>query len=778
MQKGGVCLSCPLRDAVYVPPEGSKGAEIVIVGEAPGAEEEKIGRPFVGPSGQLLRRVLGEVGLDSGRVYITNVVKCRPPGNELRAEMVKCCSLRVEMELASIGRPRLIVALGRTAKEFFRIPGAMEDVRGKIFDTKYGKVLVELHPAYLLRNAGVDRLWKATSVVYFLRSMMLASRFIQLGRSYKEVPYEIVDTWGKAQRVLERIDGRVCGFDFETYGVDPWKVDFKVLTCALSLGEEGSWVVDFSGWDGAREFIQKAYQVSRPVFFNAPFDVAVGVKECGWGVKDVDDLQVIAYLLNGGSEKAISLKRLALDWTDVGDYGIDVKKPEEILRIPRERLYQYNATDAYVTAKLFEPFKERLKDDLEWSVLFGKEKKDLLWCYENVLKKLLVMAIELRVNGMVVDTEYLRSLEQELLQRKREIERAVGAGVNLNSPQQVLKWLRSRGIQVESTRKEVLEKLLNGAEGSEIAELKMLMDYRTIEKLLNTYVVPLRLEHLGSDGCVHANFSLVKTATGRLSCSEPNLMNIPTRLGPIIEKAFVSRFGDGGVIVKADFSQHELRVACQYSKDRKMKEFFESGVDIHTKVAMEIYGLKEEELGTEREKQLRRIAKGFNFGVIYGRGAGSIAQELGISEEEGRRMIEDYFKMFSGLKRWLDGVKEFVRRYGFVRNMFGRVRWIGLSDEEGWAQKAVNTPVQGLASDIAGLVTYSVMKRIKDSGLRAKVVNFIHDALLVDCPVEEVDAVKSIIFNEVRRVELPEEKFVEFEVEVNVGKSWGEMKEQ
>jgi DNA polymerase-1 len=258
-------------------------------------------------------------------------------------------------------------------------------------------------------------------------------------------------------------------------------------------------------------------------------------------------------------------------------------------------------------------------------------------------------------------------------------------------------------------------------------------------------------------------------------------MNIPTRLGPVLEKAFVSRFGEEGRIVKADFSQHELRVACQYSKDKRMKEFFESGVDIHTKVAIELYGMPED-APEEVRKEYRRRAKGFNFGVIYGRGYRSVAEELGMSEREAKETIDKYFKMFSGLKVWLDKVKEFSKREGYVRTMFGRFRWInvggGEGESEGWAQRAVNTPVQSAASDIAALTAWRVVERLRRDGFRGKVVNFVHDSVIVDCPVDEVDDVCRVIRDEVKNIELPEEKFIEFEIDVEIGRSWGECKEE
>jgi DNA polymerase-1 len=448
--------------------------------------------------------------------------------------------------------------------------------------------------------------------------------------------------------------------------------------------------------------------------------------------------------------------------------------------VPRDRLYEYNAIDAYVTLRLYELFKSKLKEaSLQWSKIFGNEKQSLYDAYENVAKKILCLCLELQRNGLYVDVDYLMELKKELEGKRSSFLDEV-RGVNLNSPKQVLEWLKEVGVQVDSTRKEVLESVLKSQRLSERAKQRMekLLEYRVIEKMLGTYVEPFLEKWVRGDGCIHSKFSLVATDTGRLASSEPNLMNIPTRLGPVLEKAFVSRFGERGKIIKADFSQHELRVACQYSKDRKMKEFFESGVDIHTKVAIELYGMPED-ASEELKKEYRRRAKGFNFGVVYGRGYKSVAEELGISEKEARETVDKYFKMFSGLKLWLDSVKEFARKVGYVRSMFGRFRWLSQSeDSEGWAQKAVNTPVQSAASDIAAMTAWRIVKRLHEEGFRGKVVNFVHDSVIIDCPQEEVRDICSIIKDEVRKIELPDEKFVEFDMDIEVGRSWGECKEE
>jgi len=189
--------------------------------------------------------------------------------------------------------------------------------------------------------------------------------------------------------------------------------------------------------------------------------------------------------------------------------------------------------------------------------------------------------------------------------------------------------------------------------------------------------------------------------------------------------------------------------------------------------------LKEEELGTEREKELRRYAKGFNFGVIYGRGARSIAVELGIDEESAERMRQEYFRYFAGLARWLEAVRKFGKRNGYVRTMFGRVRYLmNVEDEEANIDSiAVNTPIQSAASDIAIKIVANVIREMKKEKMQSKVVNFIHDAILVDCYLPELEKVQEIIKESVRDVVIPVEKVISFGIDIVWGKRWGECKE-
>jgi len=770
-----------LKGKRRVEPEGDLNAEIVLVGEAPGEEEERQGRPFVGYSGKILRAVLEVLGINDSSLYITNVVKCRPPNNQLTKEIVKCCRVNLEKELMGLKRKKLIIALGATAKEFFSIPGSMNEARGQIVDTKYGKVLVTWHPAYRLMFYR-DSVLEVSPYEQFVRELARGDIFVKQDRLYKKVNFRVAEG-EELGRVLSVVTGKAVALDFETLGVDPWYGGFKVLTVGLAVDGE-CYVVDLErlGEERSKSFMKELFErVGKVVVYNAGFDVGIGVKEYGWQIcgMDIDDVQVMYYLLSGKAVPGVSLKRLVLDYLDIGQYGIDWKKVS-MKDLPREKLYEYNAIDAYATLKLYELFMERLKKaPLQWSKIFGGTARGLYHAYEEVVKKVLSLCIELQTSGMYVDVDYLMRLRKELEERKAEFLKGV-VGVNLNSPKQVLEWLRQVGVEVDSTGKEVLEELLKKKALSEEAKARInkLLEYRLIEKMLGTYVEPFLEKWISSDGCVHSKFSVVATDTGRLASAEPNLMNVPTRLGPMVEKAFVSRFGENGRIIKADFSQHELRVACQYSKDRKMKEFFESGVDIHAKVAVELYGMPAD-APEEVKKEYRRRAKSYNFGVIYGMSYVSISRDLSVSIEEAKKMLERYFQIFPGLKVWLDNVRAFVRKVGYVRTMFGRFRWIDpVGDVEGWGQKSVNTPVQSAASDIAALTAWRIVERLYREGFQGRVVNFVHDSVLVDCPDEEVEEICRIIKEEVKNIELPDGKFVEFDIDVEVGRSWGECKER
>lgn len=784
--KSIACEKCSLYNSVFVPPEGDLlNAKLVIIGEAPGEEEVRQGRPFVGKSGKLLRSVLEELGVEMNEVYITNVVKCRPPGNRTPTEFeVKFCSeLFLKRELENVRNGCVVLALGSVAKGFLRIGGSMNDARGRVRELKKGvKAIVSWHPAY--RGLFVRKNLLMTPYEEFVGDIKKAWE-IAVGKEDVKVDYKVVQNVDDVIELAKECFGRKVAIDFETTSLNIFDKDFSVV-CFGVCSESGKvFIIDERKFDKIRFVLSEILESSQLVFYNALFDLTILKKYYSFDfVQNVDDVMLMAYLLDGGVSKEFSLKKYASDFLGWIDYSLSSEEWKNVSKISEERLYGYCAKDVYATMQLCELFLKKLKNSvqlIEWSDLFGDSVRGLYDVYKEIMIPAVNFFSDVQCSGLHVDLDYLLKLKEELTskmkQMEMELKKEVGFDLNVNSPQQVLRALRMRGIDVKSTSKEVLERYKDDR------FVSLLLDYRLAMKFLRTYVDGLVEISVSSvDGRVHGRFSLVGTATGRVSCSEPNLMNIPTRFGNVIENAFVSRFGSDGVILKVDFSQHELRVAALYSRDENMIRAFRNGVDLHTEVAKRIYGLKDEDIGTEKEKILRRLAKGFNFGVIYGRSPASIAQELGISEAEAVAKLREYFMLFSGLYKWLKGVEVFVDRYGYVRSMFGRVRFLHKDivklDEEvdsGFVYRAgVNTPIQSAASDIALKVCCLVNEEMKRMGLQSKIVNFIHDAFLVDCLKEEMNIVKEIVFEIVKSISVPVRKLIDFEVEVTSGERWGE----
>ncbi len=786
------CKGCPLEGQPFVfgqlfsgKREGLRNVKMVLIGEAPGEEEAKQGSPFIGKSGKLLRSIASELmqkyGLSEDEVYITNIVKCRPPNNRTPSKVeVEKCKYFLDQELRMFDSKKvIIVCLGNTAKDWFRIGGNIVNARGSIRETKYGKVLVTWHPAartLYMRDAlgirDVDRM---------RGDLDNAVRFASTGEIARYADYIAVDNGEDLQRLISEVAGERYAIDFETTGLGIFEKGFKVLCYSIATQAGNNYVVDVDklGEDKARKILQAVWSIGRPLMFNASFDACVAKKFAGIEFRDdIDDLQFLYYLVNGGRLKNFfTLKNIAMEFTEYGAYGLEEEELRDLRQIDRQKMWKYCATDSRVTLDMFNTVLGLTKNSrLEWESIFGDNEQTIYDAYNRLCGAGSYFISELKYNGMAVDFDYLSQLMRDMEKRISEIEQKatdVVGKINLNSQQQVMRVMNDRGIPVSKTGKDILLEYANDE------FVKLLLEYREITKLYRTYIVGMIDKGALSDtGYLHANFSLVATATGRMSSSDPNMQNIPTRIGNLIEKAFVSRFGENGVIVKADMSQHELRVATIYSKDKNMAEAYRAGRDLHTEVAMKVYGLKESDVGTKREKELRRLAKGFNFGVLYGRGVKSLAFELGISEEEAIRLKTEYFNYFSGLSVWLDRVREFGQRHGYVRTMFGRVRYVSNNEDEvNEGSIIVNTPIQSAASDIAVLIGVGVMKELKARGMQSKVVNFIHDAILVDCTQEEVEEVVSIIKEEVKTVELPTENVINLRIDVEKGRSWGEVGE-
>ena len=387
---------------------------------------------------------------------------------------------------------------------------------------------------------------------------------------------------------------------------------------------------------------------------------------------------------------------------------------------------------------------------------------------------------EMELAGFRVDAGMLSAFGDTLSAAISDLEQRIYAHAgqfNINSPKQLGEVLFERlGLPAYkktktgySTNAEVLDKL-RGAHPI----VEEVLSYRQYAKLKSTYVDGL-LKVLSPDGRVRTSFQMTVTATGRLSSTEPNLQNIPTRteLGSELRRMFAA--DPGKVLVDADYSQIELRLLAHISGDEAMEEAFRSGEDFHTVTAAHVFGVPVETVTAN----MRRAAKAVNFGIVYGISAFSLSQDLGVTVAEAKEYMEAYFARFPGVKRYMDDVVAQAKERGYVETLMHRRRALPEIKSSNFNMRsfgervALNMPIQGTAADIIKLAMVRVFHRLKREGLAAKLIMQVHDELIVECPEEETAQVKALLTEEMEGV-FP--LAVPLTAEAHSGKNWLEAK--
>jgi DNA polymerase-1 len=322
--------------------------------------------------------------------------------------------------------------------------------------------------------------------------------------------------------------------------------------------------------------------------------------------------------------------------------------------------------------------------------------------------------------------------------------------------------------KVISTAQDVLEEL---AAHNDVPRL--VLEYRHLTKLKSNYADSLPLL-ADSEGRVHTTFNQVGTATGRLSSTNPNLQNIPirTELGREIRAAFIA--APGCVLLSADYSQIELRLLAHFSADPLLVKAYQTGQDIHTLTAAEVFGIPAETMS----KETRNRAKAVNFGIVYGISPFGLAAQLGIEQHEARLYIETYFERYAGVRAYIDRMLEETRREQMVRTVFGRVRPIPdiqsrNANQRGFAERtAINTPLQGTAADLIKLAMIRIDRRLADEELKTRMTLQVHDELVFDVPEDEIEPVSAMVRHEMEHVI---ELNVPLVADVGTGANWRDL---
>lgn len=390
----------------------------------------------------------------------------------------------------------------------------------------------------------------------------------------------------------------------------------------------------------------------------------------------------------------------------------------------------------------------------------------------------------MEITGVSVDTAYLKILTNEFDFKISGIEKKIynlsGEGFNLNSPKQIahilfdkmqLKTTKKRGKSKNSTSAEVLNIL---AEDYEIARL--ILEYRKYAKLKSTYTDSLPALIDPKDNRIHTSYNQTVTTTGRLSSSNPNLQNIPIRTeeGNKIRQAFVPKDKNNYLILSADYSQVELRILAHVSGDENLINAFNSGIDVHTITASKVFEVPIDEV----TKEMRYKAKAVNFGIVYGQSKYGLAKGLKITAAEADNFINKYFETYPGIKDYMHNMVELVEKQGYVETIFGRRRYLeneinspNAMIREFAKRAAINHPMQGSASDLIKIAMIDFAKAIKDNNLKSRLIIQVHDELVVETAIDELDIVKKLILES---MELKQPLKVPLLIDVNAGESWKE----
>lgn len=456
------------------------------------------------------------------------------------------------------------------------------------------------------------------------------------------------------------------------------------------------------------------------------------------------DVLLAAYLLDP-TESNLSLSGLSVK------YGLpSVKADEDVFgKGAKFRLPELAALSDHVGRKAMAMARmvPVLRDELEKS-----EMHQLFYELELPLSGVLA---EMEMRGIAVDAEGLKSLGVELGKQldtiMSSIYKLAGVEFNINSPKQLGEILFEKlGLPASkktktgySTDAEVLERL---APYNEV--VGQILHYRSLAKLQSTYVEGLLKEVRPETGKVHTYYRQTIAATGRLSSQFPNLQNIPIRLeeGRKIRKVFVPS-EPGWYILAADYSQIELRVLAHISQDEKLKEAFLQNMDIHTKTAMDVFGVEESAV----DSNMRRQAKAVNFGIVYGISDYGLSQNLDITRREAAQFIEQYFAVFQGVRRYMDEIVKDARRDGYVTTLLQRRRLLPEITHSNFnirsfaERTAMNTPIQGTAADIIKLAMVQMADRLVKEGLKSRMLLQVHDELVFEVPADELETMKGLV---------------------------------
>src|ERR1700761_1715720 len=593
-----------------------------------------------------------------------------------------------------------------------------------------------------------------------------------------EHEYHLADTKEKrAELVAELKQQKTICFDTETTGTDANNCELVGLSFAIK--HHHGWYVPVRADQKEAQAIVEEF---KPVLEdgnigkigqNIKFDVLM-LKWYGVEVKGaLFDTMLAHYVLDPDTRHnmdVMSENYLGYSPVSITELiGPKGKAQGSMRDVEIEKIKEYAAEDADITLQLHHVFEPKVKQ---------AEAEKLI---NDIECPLIYVLADMEYEGVRIDhgtlAEFSKELEGDIIKLEKTVYEKAGVRFNIASPKQLGEVLFEKLMLDPKAKKTKTgqyqtgeDVLLSLAAKSDI--VRDILDYRQLQKLKSTYVDALPQMVNPKTGRVHTSYNQAIAATGRLSSTNPNLQNIPIRTerGREVRKAFIPR-DSGHIIVSADYSQIELRIIAEISKDANMMDAFVQNLDIHTATAANVYGVALDQVSSDQ----RRNAKAVNFGIIYGQSAFGLSQSLGIPRKEAAEIIENYFAQYPGIKQYMNDTMNFARENGYVCTLMGRRRYLrdinsANQTVRGFAERnAINAPIQGSAADMIKIAMINIHREFKAHKFDSRMTMQVHDELVFDVHKNEIELVKPIILENMKNAI---KTTVPIMVEIGTGLNW------
>lgn len=598
----------------------------------------------------------------------------------------------------------------------------------------------------------------------------------------------IVNTPAALKELTDRLESaKVISFDTETTSTDQMQAKLVGISLAVEPGYGYYIPIGHSQSDIDQLPMETVVDALRPAMtdrdipkaaHNMKYDYVVMLRHGLMVTPATFDSMIAEWLINPSSRN-LGLKNLAwvrsgIKMTSIEELIGSGRKQITMAEVAVEKAARYAAADAEVILQMLPDLEQEL------------EERQATRLFNELEMPLVTVLAEMEMNGIKLDTDFLKEMSSELNEQLNQIEGEVfemaGAPFNLNSPQQLSEALFSK-LNLEppdrtrrtasgyySTSADVLE-ALSGAHPI----VDKILEYRELSKLKSTYVDALPQQVNPKTGRVHTSYNQTGSVTGRIASSDPNLQNIPIRtdIGRKVRRAFVA--SPGNYLLGVDYSQVELRIVADMANDVAMIETFRAGKDIHAATAAAIYNIPLDDVSREQ----RRHAKAINFGLIYGMSAFGLTRTTELTLAEAEDFVAAYFNRFPGVKSYLDGMRRTAAQQGYVETLLGRRRYFprlqqgtnyNVRNRE--EREAINAPIQGTAADIMKIAMLQVNKAIHETNLGSKMLLQVHDELVFECPENELQKTADLvqqIMSGAYELKVP------LITEARYGKNWEEM---